>query len=290
VNEDASPMMLRRRLRTELRNARLKAGLTQEQVAKAMVWSLSKMIRIETAQTGISVNDLKALLSAYGITDKDRIAELVDLAQAARRAPWWRPYTEFAPPALLQLIDYESAASAVSQFETMFVPGILQIEEYASAILEVFYDERSSDERVAALVDLRTKRRDLLTSKNAPKFSFVLDESVIQRLVGSPAIMNRQLRHLVDVTELSNVTIQLVPFAAGLHPGMKGPFEVVQFEDSPDESVVFVEEPRGDFISDNPREAQGYLDNFERIAEKALRPSDSVDLLRGRGRHDLTSK
>ena len=94
-------MMLRRRLRTELRNARFKTGLTQEQVAKAMVWSLSKMIRIETAQTGISVNDLKALLSLYGITDKDRRAELVDLAKDARRAPWWRAYTEFAPPALL---------------------------------------------------------------------------------------------------------------------------------------------------------------------------------------------
>ena len=283
-------MMLRRRLRTELRNARVKTDLTQEQVAKAMVWSLSKMIRIETAQTGISVNDLKALLSLYGITDKDRRAELVDLARDARKAPWWKAYTEFAPPALPQLIDYESAASAVSQFETMFVPGILQIEEYASAILEVFYDEKSSDERVAALVDLRTKRRDLLTSKDAPKFSFVLDESVIHRLVGSPAIMNRQLRHLVDVTELSNVTIQLVPFTAGLHPGMQGPFEVVQFEDSPDESVVFVEERRGDFISDNPRETQSYLDNFERIAEKALGPSDSVDLLRTAADHGLTSK
>jgi transcriptional regulator with XRE-family HTH domain len=281
MNEGASPMLLRRRVRTELRNARLKTGLTQEQVAKAMVWSLSKMIRIETAQTGISVNDLKALLSLYGITDKDQVAELVDLAQAAKRAPWWRPYQEFAPPALLQLIDFESAASAVSQFETMFIPGILQVEEYASAILEVFYDEKSSDERVAALVDLRTKRRDLLTSENAPRFSFVLDESVIHRLAGSPsAAMNRQLRHLVDVAELPNVTLQLVPFKAGLHPGMKGPFEVVQFEDSPDESVVFVEEPRGDFISDNPREAQGYLDNFERIAEKALGLSDSVEFLR----------
>jgi transcriptional regulator with XRE-family HTH domain len=273
-------MMLRRRLRTELRNARLNTSLTQEQVAKAMVWSLSKMIRIETAQTGISVNDLKALLALYGITDKDRIDELVDLAQAARQAPWWRPYAEFAPPGLLQLIDYESAASDVSQFETMFVPGILQIEEYASAVLEVFYDEKASDERVAALVDLRTKRRDLLASKSAPKFSFVLDESVIHRLVGSPAIMNRQLRHLVDATKLENVTIRLVPFSAGLHPGMKGPFEVVQFEDTPDESLVFVEEPRGDFISDNPRETQGYLDNFKRITEKALGPLDSADRLR----------
>lgn len=273
-------MMLRRRLRTELRNARLKTDLTQEQVAKAMVWSLSKMIRIETAKTGISVNDLKALLSLYGITDGDRIRELVDLAQAAKQPPWWRPYAEFAPPTLLQLIDYEYAASAVSQFETMFVPGILQIEEYASAILEVFYDEQSSDDRVAALVNLRTTRRDLLTRENAPEFSFVLDESVIHRLVGSPAIMSRQLRHLVNVTELPNVTIQLVPFTAGLHPGMKGPFEVVQFEDTPDESVVFVEESRADFISDDPRETQDYLDAFERITEKALVPSDSADRLR----------
>jgi hypothetical protein len=92
------------------------------------------------------------------------------------------------------------------------------------------------------------------------------------------------------VTELSNVTIQLVPFTAGLHPGMQGPFEVVQFEDSPDESVVFVEERRGDFISDNPRETQGYLDDFERIAEKALGPSDSVDLLRTVADHGLTSE
>jgi transcriptional regulator with XRE-family HTH domain len=282
MNEDASPMRLRRRLRTELHNARLKADLTQEQVAKAMVWSLSKMIRIETAQTGISVNDLKALLSLYGITDKKRIDKLVEMAQAAKQAPWWKPYTDFAPAELLQLIDYESAASAISQFETMFVPGILQIDEYASAILGAFYDEEPSDERVAALVDLRKKRRSLLTRKNPkpPRFSFVLDESVIQRLVGSPAIMHRQLRHLVDVTKLPNVTIGLVPFTAGLHPGMKGPFAVVQFDDTPDENIVFLEGPRGDFISDNPRETQGYLDAFERIAEKALGASDSADRLR----------
>src|SRR6476620_2567060 len=155
-------MMLRRRLRTELRNARFKTGLTQEQVAKAMVWSLSKMIRIETAQTGISVNDLKALLSLYGITDKDRRAELVDLAQDARQAPWWRPYTEFAPPALIQLIDYESAASAVSQFETMFVPGILPIEDYASAILQAFYDEKPTEERAPGPAERRERSQVLL--------------------------------------------------------------------------------------------------------------------------------
>jgi transcriptional regulator with XRE-family HTH domain len=280
MGDSASPLVLRRRLRTELRAARLDSNLTQDQVAKAMEWSLSKMNRIEKAKSGISTNDLKVLLPLYGITDKKRTEELVAMARAARQSPWWKRFSDVARPGLLELIDYESAASAVSQFETIFVPGILQTEEYASAVLQVFYGEKSTPEKVATLVDLRTRRTELLSSENAPKFSYVLDESVIHRIVGSPAITSRQLVHLVNVAELSNVTIQVVPFAAGLHPGMKGPFEVVQFEDTPDENIVFLEGPRSDSILDDPEETQSYLAAFEHIAEISLGPSDSVNRLR----------
>jgi transcriptional regulator with XRE-family HTH domain len=286
MEDSASPLMLRRRLRTELRTARLNSNLTQEQVAKAMEWSLSKMNRIEKAKSGISINDLRALLPLYGITDKEQTEEMFDLARAVARArgprydQWWRRYNEVAPAKLLELLDYESAASAVSQFETIFSPGILQTEDYASAVLKVFYDDKSSAERVDALVDLRTRRRDLLTSMDAPKFTFVLDESVIHRLVGSPSIMSQQLQHLASSAELPNVTIQIVPYTAGLHPGMKQPFELIQFADTPDENIVFLESPRGDFISDDPKEAQDYLNAFRRIAEVSLSPSDSVGLLR----------
>jgi len=245
-----------------------------------MEWSLSKMNRIEKAKSGISTNDLKVLLPLYGITDKKRTEELVALARAARQGPWWKRFSDVAPPGLLELIDHESAASAVSQFETIFVPGILQTEEYASAVLHVFYGEKSTPEKVATLVDLRTRRRELLSSEYAPKFSVVLDESVIHRIVGSPAITSRQLVHLVNVAELSNVTIQVVPFTAGLHPGLKGPFEVVQFEDAPDENIVFLEGPRSDSIIDDPKETQSYLAAFEHIAEISLGPSDSVNRLR----------
>jgi len=280
MEDSASPLMLRRRLRTEIRAARLEKELTQEQVAEAMVWSLSKMNRIEKAKSSISVNDLKVLLPFYGITKKEKVDELVAMAKAARQSPWWRRYSEVAPPALLELIDYESAASSVSQFETMFVPGILQTEEYASAVLQVFYDEKSVPEKVAALVDLRTRRRDLLAGENAPKFSFILDESVLHRLAGNPGITSRQLLHLVNAAELPNVTVQVVPFTASLHPGMKGPFELIQFEDTPDENVVFLEGPRGDFLSDEPRETENYLEAFKRIADTALGPSDSVGRIR----------
>ena len=281
MGDTTSPLMLRRRLRTELRAARLRKGLSQEQVAEAMDWSLSKIIRIEGATSGISTNDLKALLSLYSIMDKERAEELVALARAARQTPWWRHYRDIAPPGLLELIDYESAASSVSQLETMFVPGILQTEEYACAVLQCFFEETSAPERVAALVDLRTRRRNLLTNEYAPKFSFIVDESIVHRPVVNPSVMSRQLRYLVTVAELPNVTIQVVPFIAGLHPGMKGPFEVVQSDD--EESVVFLEGSRGDFISDDPIEAQVYLGAFERIEAVSLSPLDSVGLLKARG-------
>ena len=272
--------MHRRRLRNELRTARQDKGLTQEQVAKAMEWSLSKMNRIEKAKTGISANDLKALLPLYGITNKDRSQDLLALARAARQIPWWRGYTDIAPSTLLELIDYENAASSISQFEPMLVPGILQTEEYALAVLRGAYGEGSPPERVPALVALRTKRRDLLTSDGAPLFSFLFDEAVIRRLVDSPAVMSRQLMHLVTLAGLPNVTIRVVPFAVGLHPGTKGPFKVIEFDDEPDEDVAFLEGPRGDFISDDPKETKSYLEMFNRISQLALGESESVGLLR----------
>ena len=280
MGDSASPLMHRRRLRNELRAARQDKGLTQEQVAKAMEWSLSKMNRIEKAKTGISANDLKVLLPLYGITDKDRTEELLALARASRQAPWWRGYADVAPSTLLELIDYENAASSISQFESMFVPGILQTEEYALALLHALYGEGSPAERVPALVDLRTRRRDLLSSEGPPLFSFILDEAVVRRLVGSPAVMSRQLMHLVSLADLPNVTIRMVPFAAGVHPGMKGPFEVIKFDDEPNEDVAFLEGPHGDFISDDPQETRSYQETFNRIAHLALGESESADLLR----------
>ena len=279
MGDSTSPLMLRRRLRTELRTARLDSDLTQEQVARAMEWSMSKMNRIEKAKSGISANDLKVLLPFLGIKDKKRSEELITLARAARESPWWSRYKGVAPEKLLELIDYESAASAVSQFESMFIPGILQTEEYARAVLQVFYDEKSAAERLTAMVDLRTTRTGLLTRENAPHFSFVLDESVIHRVVGSSAIMSRQFQHLASIAKLPNVTIQVVPFTAGPHPGMNGPFEVVQFADTPDENIVFLEGPRGDIISEDPVETENYLKIFTRITAASLGPSDSVKRL-----------
>lgn len=279
MEDDASPLLLRRRLRNELRAARLETGLTQEQVATAMEWSLSKMNRIEKAKTGISANDLKALLPLYGITAPGRVEDLLALARAARQAGWWRNYAGIAPGTLLELIDYEYAAAAISHFEPMVVPGILQTDEYATAVLRFSYGEGEPAERVAALVNLRVRRQNLLTAEGAPRFSFVLDESVIRRPVGGSAVMRDQIERLVELADRPNVTIQVVPFAAGLHPGTRGSFKVIE-SGEPGGDVVFVEGLHGDVIMDEPEEVSSYLKTFERIAASALGAADSAVFLR----------
>ena len=274
--DDASPLVQRRRLSAELRNLRQEKKLTQQEVAKAMEWSLSKMIRVENAETSISVNDLKVLLDYYGIKDKETTAELIALAHAARKRGWWRgqSYSKVAPTELLKLIDYESAASSIRQFETMYVPGILQTRDYARAVLRNFY----ADEPAEEMVDLRTRREaqfTVLTREDAAQFTFLLDEPVIQRLAGGLSVMRQQLQRLVDLAELPNVTIRVVPFSAGLHPG-SGPFEIIQFADADDEYAVFIETARGDFITDNAEDTQKYLEVFDRIMQISLGPEDSV--------------
>lgn len=271
--DSASPLVQRRRLSTELRNIRQEKKLTQQEVAKAMVWSLSKMIRVENAETSISVNDLKVLLEHYEIKDEEKKAELIALARAARKRGWWRgeSYNKVAPRELLTLIDYESAASSVRQFETMYVPGILQTPDYARAVLQNFY----ADEPAKEMATLRTRRQGQLTRKDAPQFTFLLDEPVIQRLAGGPSVMRQQLQRLVDVAERPNVTIRVVPFSAGLHPG-SGPFEIIQFADAANQYAVFIETAPRDFITDKAEDIRKYQNVFDRIMQISLPPDESV--------------
>ncbi len=277
--DSGSPLVQRRRLRADLRRARQASGLTQDQVAHEMDWSLSKIIRIEAASSGISANDLKALLNLYGISEPERVDSLLALAKAARERSWWSAYRDVAPPPLLQLIEYESAASAVRQFETLFIPGILQSEDYARAVIQDFYDERPGSDRLRALVELRVRREDLLDGEHSPSFHFMLDEAAVRRLVGGASVMRRQLRRLIEVAEKPNIAIEVIPFSAGLHAGMKGPFEIIEFADPSDSDIVFLETPRGDIISDDPEETLSYREDFDSLGKASLGPRDSLALL-----------
>jgi transcriptional regulator with XRE-family HTH domain len=277
--EGGSPLVQRRRLRTELRTARQVSGLTQDQVAREMDWSLSKIIRIESASSGISSNDLKALLQLYGVKDPEQVDSLLALARAARERSWWSKYRDVAPPSLLQLIEYESAADVIKQFESMIIPGILQTEDYARAVLQNHYGEGPGSDHLQDLVELRTQREDLFDAENRPSFQFILDEAAVRRMVGGPSVMWTQLRRLTEVARKPGITIEVIPFSAGLHAGMTGPFEIIKFADPSDRDIVYLETPRGDIFSDVPEETSMYREDFARLGKASLGPQGSLALI-----------
>jgi transcriptional regulator with XRE-family HTH domain len=280
MGDDGASVPARRRLVAELKRARNAKGLTQSRTAEAMEWSQSKIQRIEKGSSGIKTNDLRVLLQFYGITDKEQRDQLLELARDARKPSWWSEYRDNAPKELLTLIDYESMASVIRQFETVFIPGILQTEEYARAVLEIFYDEKTASGRVDALVELRKKRQELLSPESGLSFYFVLDESAIRRVVGGYSGRRLQLYRLIEVAKSPNVTIEVVPFSAGINPGMKGPFEIIEFADESDEDLVFEENSRGDtFLSDSAAVTR-HREVFERLEKVSLNPDDTVALLR----------
>jgi transcriptional regulator with XRE-family HTH domain len=261
----------RRRLRSELRRAREKGGHTQEDVAEAMEWSLSKLIRIESGSVGISTSDLKALLRHYGIVDPAEVDRLLDLARAGReQRGWWSEYRDAVSQQYLTFVGYEDAASVIQTFQPLVVPGLLQEEEYARAVLRAvgeFATEKQVDDRVR----LRLRRQEELFERpDPPRMYFVIDEASLHRWVGGRDVMRHQLQRLRSDLQRDNVTIEIVPFAAGAHPGMQGPFVILEFPDERNEDVLFLENPRGDLVSrDEQAEIEPYRIAFAHLRELA---------------------
>jgi hypothetical protein len=245
-----------------------------------MDWSLSKLIRIEKGSVGISTNDLKVLLSYYGITDKDRVQELIALAKAAKERSWWRAYSNAAPSQLLQFVEYEAAAMITRNFQPLLIPGLLQTEDYAREVIKEF-GGRPRKDQLDDLVALRMKRQELLKRTGPPPWFFlILDEGVLRRVVGGEDVMASQIRHLIDLCNRDDVTIEVVPFSAGVHRGMHGPFVILEFPEAEDDDVLYLENPTGDLINrDAPDEVLAYREIFEELRRKSL-GKDSVKFLR----------
>ena len=274
-----SPTMQRGRLRAELRRARRDAGLTQEQVADAMEWSLSKVIRIEGGTVSVSITDLRALLGRYQITDPDEIDSLVKLARAARERSWANEYKEIISPQYLSYIEYENASSIIRQFEPLLIPSLLQTEEYMRALLDDFAVTQA---RKDALIQLRLRRQELLEQERQPDLHFVMDEAAVRRQVGGPDAARRQLGHLVTMANRDNITIEIVPFSAGYHPGMRGPLVLFEFPDPRDNDVLYLENSRRGRQStetvvggDDAELVATYREIFETLRKLSLGPENS---------------
>lgn len=279
ASETPSPVVQRRRLRAELRRARLEASLTQDQVASAMDWSLSKLIRIENGTVNISTNDLKAILAHYRITDEERTAEFLALSRGARERSWWSGYRDVASPRLLQMIEYEAASIITRNFQPLLVPGLLQTEAYARNVYQRLNPQESAS-RLESLVEIRMRRQELLSRSDAPLLFFIIDQAVVQRVVGGNTAMRHQLSQMIELAAMPNLTIEVVPFEAGAHPGLLGSFMIYEFLDTADDDALWLEGPTGDLVSrDNPEEILSFREKFEQLRQISLGPEASVNLL-----------
>ena len=237
-----------------------------------MEWSLSKVIRIEAGTVGISANDLKALLGYYKVEDADEVASLLALARAGRERPWQSVYRDLVSPRLLQFIEFEAAASIIRNFQPLVVPGLLQTEEYARAMFGQLVGDMP-DKRIDSQVEVRIRRQDLLDRDDSPLLFFILDEAVTRRLVGGKDVMRRQLRRITELAAEPRITVEVVPFSAGVHPGLQGSFVIQEFPDPADDDVLYQESPQGELISrDDPELILHYREVFEDLRALSLGP------------------
>jgi hypothetical protein len=245
-----------------------------------MDWSLSKIIRIETGSVGVSTNDLNALLHLYKVKDPQRVRELISQAREARKQTWWSRYRSVLPPIYFQYIEYETSATIIRTYETLVVPGLLQTEEYATAITRL-YRINLTPKRVQALVEVRMKRQELLLRESAtPLLFFILDEAVINRLIGDEVVRQSQLEKLIRIAERPGVTIEIVPFSVGLHRGMAENFSILEFGGPADNDVLYFESIRDAIFShDETGEVAVYRELFEDLRKISLGAKGTLDYL-----------
>jgi hypothetical protein len=242
-----------------------------------MDWSLSKLIRIENGTNNISTNDLKALAEYYRVSDEKQVADWLALARTSRERTWWSTGDISKP--LAQLIEYENAASLSRHFQDLVVPGLLQTADYIRTSTRQLTPD-ISDSQVNRVVEVRQKRQELLDRADAPQMFFVLDEAVIRRIVGSKGLMRDQLQRLIEATDKPNITIEVVPFSAGLVPGLQAPFVIQEFSDVADDELLYLESPRGDaLIRDNGEEVLAYREYFEQLRHASLGPEGTIKFL-----------
>ena len=244
-----------------------------------MDWSMSKIIRIETGSVGISTNDLTALLRLYRVKDPKRIKDLVARAREARKQTWYSKYRPILTPTYFQYIEYETYASIIRSYETIPIPGLLQTEEYATVIARQ-YRVNFTEKTVNALVEVRMKRQQLLLVRpNPPLLFFILDESVIRRLLGDENLRKAQLEKLISMAERPEITIEVVPFAVGLHRGMTDTFNILEFPGNSEDVIYFESAHDAIFSRDTTEEVAVYRELFEDLRSISLGPKGTLDYL-----------
>jgi hypothetical protein len=274
-----APTVLRMILGRQLQALREKAGLSYEQAADAIFASSFTIRRMEKAEGGLRPNKVKGLLMAYGITDVREIDAFLALAREASTPGWWHNFSDILPSWFRTFPGLEEAAELIRCYEPQFVPGLLQTEDYARALTAVGFPDAPAEENERR-VALRMARQQLLTRPSPPRLWAVIDETVLRRQVAGPEVMRGQIDHLIVAAELPNVTLQVLPFAAGPHKAMYGMFHLFRFPTPELPDVVYGENMTSGFYLDKPEDVASYQEAMDRISAQAAPAGQTRKILR----------
>jgi transcriptional regulator with XRE-family HTH domain len=274
------PTVRRRRLGMELRKLREQADMTGEEVCEKADWSTSKLSRIETGRVSVLPADVEFLLTIYGAGGEEA-QQLAEFAARSSERGWWHRYNDVLPEWFEVYLGLEAEAAVIFTYQAEVVPGLLQTEEYASALMAAAVAPDTPEE-IERRVALRTARQARLTAAEDPlRLHAVINEAVLRRLMGGPGVMRGQLRRLLDAAALPTVTVQVLPFSAGAHPSTTGGFNVLEFTEPTDPRMVYVEGLTSSVYLEKPREVGRYRLAFDRMTAAALSPEDSVMSIAG---------
>ncbi|MFD3452246.1 helix-turn-helix domain-containing protein [Streptomyces sp. NPDC058691] len=279
VQSGSGSMVRRILLGSQLRRLRESKGITREAAGYSIRASESKISRMELGRVSFKERDVADLLTLYGISDDAERTALLGLVREANVAGWWHGFGDVLPSWFQTYVGLEESASAIRSFESQFVHGLLQADEYSRAVIELGHPGAPGEE-VERRLDLRHKRQKLLTSENAPEIVAVMDEAVVRRSFGGAEVMHAQLRHLVEVSHQPNVTVQLLPLEfTGYSAGASGTFTQLSFPESDVSDVVYVEQLTGAMYIDKRDEVDQYHDVMEKLRTDSLSPAATRDRL-----------
>jgi hypothetical protein len=270
------PTALRMILGRQLQALREKAEMSFDEAAAAILSSPFTIRRMERAEGGFKPLTVKSLLIAYGVTDPAEIESFLSLCRDAVKAGWWHSYEDVLPDWFRTFVGLEEAASLIRGYEPHWIPGLLQTEDYARASVKIGFPD-APDAEVERRVTLRLARQKILDRPEPPQLWVVIDEAVLRRAAATTGAqaMRAQIDRLIEATERPKITLQVLTFAAGMHPAAFGLFYLLRFPDREMPDLVYGETMTSSWYLDKPKETASYLEALDRVSAQAA-PADST--------------
>ena len=267
-------------LGSQLRRLREDRGVSRQDAGYVIRASESKISRLELGRVSFKERDVADLLTLYGVADEHEREALLQLAREANTPGWWHRYSEVLPSWFQTFVGLEEAAGLVRTYELQFIPGLLQTEDYARAVIRLGNADASETE-IEQRVELRMHRQQRLKGPDAPRLWAVLDEAALRRPIGGPEVMRGQLDHLISVSKLPNVTLQVMPFQFGGHAAEGGAFSILRFPEPDLPDVVYVENLTGALYLDKRDDVDTYMQAMERLCVDSATPDGTIEMIGG---------